>query len=140
MRYLMLLLALTLTGCSAHAQDMSSVLTQTLKVYSDKGADAYLEAVLKGGPMEGSKDALSQANMLHTIESYYGSYQSFEVIREVKAGSQARFVYYVLNYEHGPLFGRATGYKHGDTWRIVNFKFHTEAQQIWPDGLLTGEQ
>lgn len=139
MRHLILLLALTVTGCGAHAQDMASVLARSLKVYSEKGADAYIEAVLKGGPMEGSKDALSKANMLRTVESYYGSYQSFDVVQEVKAGLQARLVYYVLNYEHGPLFGQATGFKRGNTWSIVNFKFHTEAQQIWPDSLLTGK-
>lgn len=88
--------------------------------------------------MEGSKDALSKANMLRTVEGYYGSYRSFDVVQEVKAGSRSRLVYYVLNYEHGPLFDQATGFKRGDTWSIVNFKFHIEAQQIWPDSLLTG--
>lgn len=139
MRHLMLLLALVLAGCGARAQDMTSVLTQTLKVYADKGADAYIEAVLKDGPLEGNKDAMVQANMLRTIEGYYGSYLSFEVVRETKAGARTRLVYYVLNYEHGPVFARATGYKAGETWGIVSFKFNSDAQQVWPEWLLASE-
>ena len=107
--------------------------------YSEEGAEAYLEALLKGGPLEGSKEAMSQVNMLRTIEAYYGAYVSFEVVREVDVGKRSAFIYYVLNYEQGPVFGRATGHRRGESWCVVNFKFHTEAEQIWPAPLLVGE-
>lgn len=139
MRRFALVVVIPLLACAARGESLSSAIAEDLAVYSEKGAEAYLEALLKGGPLEGSKEAMSQVNMLRTIEGFYGSYLSFEVVKEVGVGKRAAFAYFVLNYERGPVFGRATGYKSGEAWFVVNFQFHTEAERIWPPPLLVGE-
>lgn len=139
MRRFALAIALLLLACEARGGTLSSNIAEDLEVYSDKGAEAYLTALLKGGPLEGSKEAMSQVNMLRTIEGFYGSYVSFEAVREVNLGERSAIIYFILNYEQGPVFGRATGYRSGKDWSVVNFQFHTEAENIWPAPLLVGD-
>ena len=88
--------------------------------------------------MEGNKDALAQASMLRSIETYYGAYESFEIVDTVELTTTTRVLYFVFNHENGPLFAAITAYRAKNGWHLINFKFHTEPAQVWPGSLLAG--
>jgi hypothetical protein len=134
MTALALLLA---AGTAAAQEEPKQVLDAAVQAYQAEGAEGFIKKALEGGPMEGNKDALAQSNMMRTVESYYGAYQSYELVETAEAGSSVRFVYAVMNYADGPLFAVFTFYRGGKGWKVVNFKFHTEAWQVWPPELMT---
>jgi len=113
-----------------------AVLKAADAAYRVGGPDAFVRQLLEHGPMQGNPDAMAQANMLRSVESYYGTHRSCEIVRTVQAASQTRFVYVVCNYERGPLFAALTFYRPDKKWQVVMFKFHTEAALVWPEALL----
>lgn len=114
------------------AQELPVVITKGLTAYMEAGADAAIQAWLVGSPMEGDKDALSQSNILRQIEGFYGKYTGFEVIKQVDVTSSSRLHYIQLSYEKGPVFTYFLTFKKGDDWIVINFKFHTEPDSIFP--------
>jgi hypothetical protein len=104
--------------------------------YKTSGPDAFMKKLLAGGPMEENQEAIAQANMLRSVQGYYGAYESFEIVKMVDASSTTRFVYAVFNYSKGPLFASSTFFLNPSGWHVVNFRFHTEASQVWPSSLL----
>lgn len=82
--------------------------------------------------MEGSKDALAQANNLRQVEEFYGKYVDFHPIRRYAITSTSQICYLVMDYERGPLFAVFLVYKQKDRWSLVTFKFHTDCGQVWP--------
>lgn len=114
------------------AEDLPAVITKGLTAYKETGADAAIQAWLIGSPMEGDKDALSQSSILHQIEGFYGKYTGFEVIKDVDITSSSRMHYIQLSFEKGPVFTFFLTYKKGEEWIVINFKFHTEPDSIFP--------
>jgi hypothetical protein len=55
------------------------VIVSGLDAYKAEGPEDAVRAWIKGSPIDGSKDALSQANVLRQIHDCYGAYQGFEV-------------------------------------------------------------
>ncbi|MGE0267020.1 MAG: hypothetical protein AB7S78_01010 [Candidatus Omnitrophota bacterium] len=115
-----------------HANNIPEAITKGMNAYKESGADAAIQGWLAGSPMEGDKDALSQANILRQIEGFYGKYTGFESIKEVEITPSSRLQYIQINYEKGPLFTYFLTYKTGETWVVINFKFHTEPDSIFP--------
>lgn len=129
-----LLMVLLFLGAAefVFAEELPTVITQGLTAYKETGADAAIQAWLVGSPMEGDKDALSQSSILHQIEGFYGKYTGFEVIKDVDITSSSRMHYIQLSFEKGPVFTFFLTYKKGEEWIIINFKFHTEPDSIFP--------
>lgn len=125
-------------GAAKESDDPLALVRKGLSVYAEKGPREALDAMLVGSPIEGSKEALSQANVLLQIAEFYGPYRGYSIARVVKVSDSTRFAYLVLNFERGPLFGCFVLYERpGFGWVLPQFKFHTEAQQVWPATLLT---
>ncbi|GAA5315166.1 MAG: hypothetical protein AseanaTS_03700 [Candidatus Pelagadaptatus aseana] len=118
------------------ADDAGQPLERASKAYLAGGAEAFIPALLKGSPLEGEKSVLTQSNTIRQIEAYYGAYQGFEVMYEKPLTNKVRLVYYVMNYEHSPLFGVATYYKRNNEEVVTNFNFHTELWQIVPNDVI----
>lgn len=130
------LLLFTLAQCVAASGQESSevpkVVLSGLESYKAEGPEAAIKAWLKGSPIEGSKDALSQANMLRQVQDYYGAYKSFDLIRSRNISPTTRIVYIVMDYEKGPLFAKFVVYKAEEGWIIPSFTFNTKEELIIP--------
>ena len=57
------------------------VIAAGMTAYKAEGPEAALRAWLKGSPIDGSREALSQSNNLRQIQDFYGNFRGFEVIR-----------------------------------------------------------
>jgi hypothetical protein len=117
------------------ADDTPQVVISGLQTYKDKGATEALKTWLKASPLEGSKDALTQANNLRQIEDYYGSFKKYEVLATRTVSSSTRMDYVVLNYDKGPLFARFVSYKTDDGWILVSFDFNTKVDMVIPSSV-----
>src|SRR6185295_9712262 len=108
------------------------IIMNGLNVYKEKGPNGAVVEWLKGSPVEGQKNALSQANSLLQVEAFYGNYQSVELINIKDITHTSKIVYVQLNYENGPVFAYFVLYKKGDGWIITSFQFHTDPAAILP--------
>ena len=107
-----------------------------LDAYRTGGAEAAVRGWLHGGPLESDTQALAQANMLKAVEAFYGPYRSYEVVAGREVGESTRFVFTVMSYEKGPLFGRFVVFRQGESWTIVQFQVHTDPDEVWPEALI----
>jgi len=115
------------------------IIQEGLKKYTEKGAKATIEAWIKGSALEGSKDALAQGNMLRQIEDYYGPYVDYDIIKINDLSKRSKTIYFVMNYEAGPLYCYFLVYKNtSNKWVLSQFRFHTEAMQILPPEIIFG--
>jgi hypothetical protein len=126
------------TTSVANADELSvpPIITSGLAAYKSEGAQAAIKAWLKGSPLEASKEALSQANMLNQIHDFYGPYKSYEVIQVHTISASSKMVYLTIDCEQGAIFGKFLTFKRGDVWTVPSFKFNTEPDKILPYSLL----
>lgn len=122
---LCLLIGAQFFGIAMANQDPSLVpipLMNADETYKEKCAEAFLPALLQGVYPEGMVNttlvkapllerASAFINTLQQIETFYGRYMGLELIVSVPIANSTRVVYYVLNYERGPLYGALTAYK-----------------------------
>jgi hypothetical protein len=97
-----------------------------------KGPEDALKAWIKGSPVDGSKEALSQAAFLLQVESLYGDYVSFDVIRSKRISPRCSTFYIVINFDKGPVFSRFVLYKSHQDWILTYFNFNTKPDVILP--------
>jgi hypothetical protein len=105
---------------------------EAYKDNKDHGPEEAIKAWLKGGPLEGSKTALGQANTLREIQDYYGEYESFSVISTRDLTSRTKIVYVEIDFERGPAFGKFLVYRIEGGWIMISFDFNTKEDAILP--------
>lgn len=103
-----------------------------MDAYKDNGPDEAVRAWIKGSALEGSKEALSQANILRQVQDYYGRFQGFETVNSREISPRTRVDYLVIDYDKGPLFAKFISYRTDGGWVLVNFVFNTKEEQILP--------
>jgi len=138
MRKLAVLLSLCVVLCAASARaqkaavnpDLPSVITLGMEAYRQSGAGEAVKAWLKDSPLQATRDTIKEVNNLHSVESYYGAYQSFDVISAKDLSARTRIVFVTLNYERGPLFARFVAYRAQGEWILTNFEFNTDERQV----------
>jgi hypothetical protein len=114
------------------AEDVPKIVLSGLAAYKSDGADAALKAWIKGSALDGSKDALSQANVLRQIQDFYGAYESYDLILARNLSPKIRVIYIALDFEKGPLFAKFVVYQTEQGWLITNFVFNTKEELILP--------
>lgn len=131
-------LLLTL-GLSAHvgaqetgAGEVPKILLSGLEAYKAEGPEAAVKAWIKGSAVEGSREALSQANLLRQIQDFYGAYKEYHVICSRKVTPTTRVFFLSLDFEKGPLFGRFVVYRTEQGWILTQFNFNTKDEAIVP--------
>ena len=87
---------------------------------------------IKGSGIDGSKDALNQANVLRQVQDYYGAYQAFEVVSTKDLSPKTRVIYLVLDFEKGPLFAKFVVYRSDQSWILAYFNFNTKEELVFP--------
>jgi len=114
------------------SDDVPKIVLSGLEAYKAEGADAAIKAWIKGSSLDGSKDALSQANVLRQIQDFYGSYKTFELIRARNLTPNIKIIYVALDYEKGPLFAKFVVYQTEQVWILTTFTFNTKEELIIP--------
>jgi hypothetical protein len=61
-------------------QSIPPIIISGLDAYKDKGPGEAVRVWIKDSAIDGSKEALTQANNLRQIQDYYGAYRTYEVI------------------------------------------------------------
>jgi len=117
------------------SDEIPKVLLAGMEAYKTDGPEAAIKAWLKGSPIEGSRDALSQANIMRQVQDYYGTYKAFEIIGSRSLSPSNRVLYFAMNYEKGPLFAKFLVYHSPDGWIVVNFVFNTKEEVVIPSNL-----
>jgi hypothetical protein len=112
--------------------DLPPVILSGLDAYKAEGPEAAIRAWIKGSPIEGSKDALAQSNVLRQIQDFYGSYKSYDVISARILSPNIRILYLGLNYEKGPLFSKFIIFQTAQGWILTSFNFNTKEELILP--------
>lgn len=113
-------------------------LSKALSIYKKGGVESFIRTLVSGGPLEGNQELHMQAMVLEKIEKYYGAYRSFQILHVTRLSGSTRLIYFLMNYEKGPVFGKLTAYKNGDEETITSFRFHTKPDKIFPEALLVG--
>lgn len=121
---------------SVKTADIPQPLTKALAVYKNGGLQGFINALVKGGPLAGNQEMRQQVVILEKIEKYYGAYQSYDILLVNPLSDSTRLIYFLLNYDKGPVFGMLTAYKNGNDESITSFVFHTKAEKIFPETLL----
>ncbi len=116
--------------------ELPKFVVSALDEYKNTNADNFIAALVKGSALENDKNALSQSNIIKQIESFYGKYESSEHIKTVKVSKSTSLIFFVMNYEYGPLFTKATVFKKNNKAFVSNFKFHTEIEMIIPTDVI----
>lgn len=136
-------LAATLFSVNAVAGDVCSSakasFEKAVEAYISSGNKAFIEHVLKNGPLEGDKRALSQVQGLSQIEQFYGPIQSASVVSKKELGERTCYLVGVLEYAKGPTFAVATYYLGEKGIAGTSMFFKTEPEAIIPRQLLVGE-
>ena len=129
-----LLTPAVLTAQSRPPGEIPPIIAAGMQAYKDSGPEAAVRAWIKGSPIDGSKEALSQANNLRQVQDFYGNYQGFEVVSREDLGSRSRIVYLVMDFDKGPLFAKFVIYRSELGWILTNFNFNTK-DEIFPTPL-----
>jgi hypothetical protein len=116
--------------------DIPHLIVAGLEAYKEKGPEEAVKTWIKDSPVDGNKDALTQANLLRQVQDFYGAYQSFETISTRDLSRRVRVVYVVMNYEKGPLFAKfVTFHSEDHGWVLTSFLFNTKPELILPSTL-----
>jgi len=128
-------------GSALHAQEQTSLTLVKAGVdgYLKEGPTAALKAWIKGSPMEGNAEAMSQANVLRQIEELFGKFEGFDTISETALATRSHLIYFVLYYERGAVYCNFETYKiKSGQWVLSEINFHTKSAKILPDSLRIG--
>lgn len=119
----------------APAPSLPSIVAAGLDAYHSGGPDEAMRAWLRGSPIEGSNDAVTQAHALHAAQELYGNYRGFEPIGIKSFSSGTRTVYLVLDFDKGPLFARFLLYRSGAGWIVTSLAFNPDPNQVLPTNM-----
>lgn len=130
-RILFALLLLAFTPINAQANEPA--IEAGFNAFKETGVEAAWKTWAKGGPLEGTKEIMSQASQFGQIGTFYGEYNGHEYVFKKVLGPRNKIVLVIMNLEKGPLFGRFLMFKNSaGAWTIPNFRFHTDPEQVWP--------
>lgn len=140
MNKLLIIITLGLFSLSANAENIPSILAFGFAAYKSEGPKAALKAWVKDSGLEGSKDAISEANSFQRIEDYYGKYQGYDLFKNNSLGPKTNQYLITINYEKGVLFTKFFTYKskNGDEV-IFDYDFHPKVDQVWPSYMVYSE-
>jgi hypothetical protein len=113
-------------------QSLPSIIISGLNAYKEKGPDEAVRAWIKDSAIDGSKEALTQANNLRQIQDYYGAYRGYELISAIDITPKTKVVYLIIDFDKGPLFAKFVVYRPDQVWILVNFNFNTKTESILP--------
>ncbi len=124
----------TQASSAGQKEEVPSFVTAGFQAYKEKGPEEAVRVWIKDSPIDGSKDALSQANNLRQIQDFYGTFRGYDLMDVKDLTGRIRVIYIAMNYEKGPLFARFLAFRTEEhEWVLTNFTFNTKPEMILPD-------
>ena len=116
------------------SQTLPVPLVEAVRAYKEIGSDAFLPVLVRKSHLQSTDSrSLQQAtNVFRAVEELYGEYIGVELVRSVSISASIRTVYFILKYEHGPLYGMVDAYKVNDREIITNSNVNTNLWKIFP--------
>ena len=114
------------------SESLPPIVVLGLEAYKTNGPEEAVRTWVKGSGIDGTKEALSQANALLQAQEFYGSYRAFEIVSIKDLSPRTRVVYLVLDLEKGPLFAKFVVYRSGQAWILAYFNFSTKEELVFP--------
>ena len=114
-------------------------LENSVTAYEGKGVKAFIPA-LYGKPQKSNSnlEILNGTSVLLKVEKLYGKYIGLEIVDGLQISDSTRTIFFIMKYQRGPLYGVITTYKTSDNKeKVIEFKIHTERQQIIPINILS---
>ena len=133
--FCLFLLAAPVAAAPMNTSTLPPVITDGLKAYKDTGPEEAVKAWIKGSPIDGSREALSQSNNLHQVQDFYGAYQDYDLVKIVTVSPRIMDVYLVLDFQKGPLFSKFVLYRTDQGWVLTSFNFNTKTDAVFPPDL-----
>lgn len=135
------LVAIIILACSAQvgvaANGPVATVVKGLTAYKNVGPRGAVVSWLQGSALEGSKEALSQANNFRQIEDFYGKYQDYELVVISRLAKRSTIICLIMNFENGPVYTRFDMYKNSKgQWITVQFNFNTKVVAVFPSELI----
>ena len=116
--------------------EIPPVILAGLNAYRSGGAVAAIKEWFIGSALEGEKVDMSQASSFQRVESLYGSYAGFDLIRIVTLTPKTKLIYLEMNFQKGPLFANFHCYRAKSGWVVASLNFHTEVERVIPKEIL----
>lgn len=112
-----------------------------------KGFDAYkvgnsnaLDVWFKGTPMEKDLESRTKvASQLTNVESVYGKFIGWELVKVVPITASTEIVYAVAKFEKSPLWFAFDCYKATDQWTVPTIRINQNAAGFLPTSVLDGQ-
>jgi len=121
--------------------DIPPILKAGFEKYQKEGPKAAIEAWTRGSALEGSKEALAQANSFRQIEDFYGKYVGYDLVKTNRISDSSSIYLIDIRYEKGDLFSKFFTYEKPDgQLAVTTFKFHTNAEAVWPASVVFGDE
>jgi hypothetical protein len=118
-------------NAGAQPDPLPDPLLQATRAYLTQGAAAFLPTLFaRSLPQQAGRDLVGQGKKFQQMEALFGKYLGLELVCSLQPSDSTRLVYYVMKYQHGPLYGVVTAYTSQGSELITDFKVHTELQQI----------
>ncbi len=120
-------------GLYAEEDRIPDIIKTGFAAYRVSGPEAAIATWLRGGPGEDDKLALSSASTFRQIESLYGAYKGYTLIRMVQLTPTSKLAYFQINYDKGPVFIKFLCYVKNGGWIISGrFDLNTDPEKILP--------
>lgn len=125
------------TSVQEDYSSVPSIVSDSLQLYREQGAEAFIKAILKGGPLEGDENSAKELERMRVVEKYYGRMQQHNFVNVLKIAPFYKKIYVILQFEKGPVFCNIDCYYTSkNMWIVSAFVFDTDIVKVFPDILL----
>ena len=122
---------------AATAREIPDIVTEGFASYRALGANAGMKMWLKGSSISVSSEVIAEElRVLASAEAAFGRLEGYEILELAQFGSRTFYVYAVIHYERGSIFGRFLVYRARQDWLTQGIRFEFSPEQILPENLL----
>ncbi len=104
------------------------------------GAETVLGTWQRGGLLEGSNKASTQAGYFRSLSRVLGNYKSYELIQTKGVSRASQVIYLSVYFERGVVFGRFLVFRTEKDWVVQNMDFNDRPEAIMPWLALEGDK
>ena len=83
---------------SAIQEDFSavpSIVSDSLQLYREQGAEAFIKSILKGGPLEGDEGSARELERMRVVERYFGKMQRHSFFNILKVTPFFKRIFFI---------------------------------------------
>jgi len=137
-KLVLVLMLCALAASNAFAENTPKVVLSAFDTYKASGYNEAFNVLLKGSPLESDKTTMMNLKGGFTqIEAMYGKMVGYEIIKSVMISTATNRTYAELRYEKGPVFVFIDSYKSPNGWIVPRMLFHTDAEKIFPEDMIS---